>query len=272
MSYELGIIGAGNMAEAIVRRIVSEHLVGAESIVVSDPAEARRQVFASLGTRAVDDNTEVVAQSDTLLIAVKPQTLDKLADVLASVDPERQVVLSILAGVGTAKLESMLPTRPDGAAARVVRIMPNTPLLAGLGMSAIAQGSAATDDDVAWAMKILGAAGQVVVVAESLMDAVTAVSGSGPAYVYYLAEAMMNAAKELGMADSQARRFVNQTILGAATLLHQADEPADVLRRKVMSPGGTTEAAVDHLEGHQVGRLIADAVRRAADRSAELGA
>jgi pyrroline-5-carboxylate reductase len=146
--------------------------------------------------------------------------------------------------------------------------MPNTPLLAGLGMSAIAPGSGARDDDVAWAMKILGAAGQVVVVAESLMDAVTAVSGSGPAYVYYLAEAMTHAATELGMGEAQARRFVNQTVLGAATLLDQAE----ALRRQVMSPGGTTEAAIDHLEGHQVGRLVADAVRRAADRSAELGA
>ncbi|NBB83322.1 MAG: NAD(P)-binding domain-containing protein, partial [Alphaproteobacteria bacterium] len=109
MNCDLGIIGAGNMAEAIVRRIVSERLIAAEAIVVADPAEARREVFTTLGARAVADNAAVIADCPTLLLAIKPQTLDQLADELASVDPAQQVVMSILAGVSTTRLQSMLP-------------------------------------------------------------------------------------------------------------------------------------------------------------------
>ncbi len=266
MNRDLGVIGAGNMAEAIIRGVIDKGLFDAERIIVADPAPQRREVFAALGVDAVDDNTRVIGESQAILLAVKPQTLDKLAGDLAEVDAGRQVVLSILAGAGTAKIAGMI-----GGEARVVRIMPNTPLLVGLGMSAIAPGEHATDADVSLAMEMFGVAGEAVVVAESQMDAVTAVSGSGPAYVYYLAEAMLRAAEDLGMTASQARRFVNQTVLGAATLLHDADETADVLRRKVASPGGTTEAALDHLDAHQVSRAVTDAVRRAAERSAELG-
>ncbi len=266
MSYELGVIGAGNMAEALVRGLIDQHLIEAADMLVSDPAEARREVFAQLGVEVIDDNARVIAESKLILLAVKPQILDKVADDLAAVDPAKQMLMSILAGIGTAKLEGMM-----SPGARVIRVMPNTPLLVGMGMSAIAPGSAATDDDTSRALEIFSAAGQAVVVAESLMDAVTAVSGSGPAYVYYLAEAMMSAAEELGMTENQARRFVNQTILGAATLLNDAPDTAAELRRKVTSPGGTTKAALDCMEAHHVKQSIADGVKCAADRSAELG-
>lgn len=265
MDYELGFLGAGNMAEAIARAAIDHGIVPAARMIAADPLPARREVFAALGVVVTDDNARVVSGAAQVLLAVKPQTLSALEDVLGRVDRAGQVLLSIMAGIGTRRIEDAA-----GGPARVVRVMPNTPLMAGCGMAGVAVGRHARSGDEALALKLLGAAGEAVLVDESDLDAVTAVSGSGPAYVFYLAEAMVRAAEDLGLGP-HARLLVQQTILGAARLMATSEDAPRELRRKVTSPGGTTEAAVRHLDAHAAAAVIVDAIKAAQARSVELG-
>ena len=265
MTYELGFIGAGNMAEAIARAALDKGVLSAGQMIASDPAEPRRGVFAALGIAATDDNAQVIAQSKQVLLAVKPQMMAAAAADLAAHLREDQVVLSIMAGITTAKLSAAV-----GRPVRCVRIMPNTPLQVGYGMAGVAMGQAARPGDDELAMRLFSAAGEAVRVEEAKLDAVTAVSGSGPAYVFYLAEAMEKAARELGLGDD-APRFVRQTILGAAQLLAQSEHPPAELRRLVTSPGGTTAAAIRHMDGNSTTAVIVNAVKAAHKRSIELG-
>lgn len=266
MKYELGLIGGGNMAEAIVRAVVGHGIVEAGKIIVSDPQEGRRAAMRSIGVVMTASNREVITESRQVMLATKPQVLGSIAEDLRALDAEQQIVLSIMAGVSAAKIEAVV-----GRAVRVVRVMPNTPLMIGRGMSAIALGGAAKDGDELLAMQVFRAAGEAVRVSEAEMDAVTAVSGSGPAYVFYLAEAMIAAAKELGLNDDLAKLMGTQTVLGAAELLKSTGEAPEELRRKVTSPGGTTQAAIEHLDATGVKQHVVAAIRRAAQRSAELG-
>lgn len=266
MQYQLGIIGGGNMAEAIVRAALSNDVLAADALVISDPDESRRAIFDRMGIKAIADNRHVVDNSQQVMLAIKPQMLDQIAPVLRAVDAKDQVLLSIMAGIRCAKLMDTA-----GRELRIIRIMPNTPLLVGQGMSAVALGGSATPDDATLALRLLCAAGEAERVDESMMDAVTAVSGSGPAYLFYLAEAMRQAAEELQIPQSMIDQVVEQTIFGAATLLRQSDAHARELRERVTSPGGTTEAAINHMESRVVRQLIVDAIHRAAWRSRELG-
>ena len=263
--YTLGFVGAGNMAEAIARGAIEKGVLSADQMIASDPSVARKQVFESLGIKVVESNAEVIAQSGQVMLAIKPQVLPELAGELAEHGREGQVLISIMAGIGSAKIAEAV-----GRPARVVRVMPNTPMMVGLGMSGLAMGEHAQAGDEALAMKLFGAAGEVVRVEEKLMDAVTAVSGSGPAYVYYLAEAMQQAAQDMGLGE-HARLFVAQTLMGAARMLMDSPDTAAELRRKVTSPGGTTAAAIEHMESNQVGQIITDAVKAAEARGKALG-
>ncbi len=263
--YRLGFIGAGNMAEAIARGALRENVLAADQMIASDPSQARRELFAGLGIEAVDDITHVAESSQQVMLAIKPQVWPEIATQLASHVSDDQVLISIMAGISTGKLCETL-SRP----ARVIRVMPNTPMMVGLGMSGLTVGDGAKPGDEELAMKLFGAAGKVVAVSEELMDAITAVSGSGPAYVYYLAEAMEKAATELGLGE-QARLLVSQTILGAARMLADSPDPAAELRRKVTSPGGTTAAAIGHMDQHNLVQVISDAIKAAEARGRELG-
>ncbi len=267
MKYRLGFIGAGNMAEAIARAAIAHDLLAGREMIAADPSPQRRAVFESLGIEARETNEEVVAGSDQLLLAIKPQVMAAAAADIAAHAGADQVIVSIMAGIGSAKLAAAV-----GRPVRVVRVMPNTPMMAGLGMAGVALGEHAQPGDDALAMRLFGAGrSRAVRVPESTIDAVTAVSGSGPAYVFYLAEAMEDAARELGLGDD-ARLFVAQTLLGSAQLLLDSpDSPAE-LRRKVTSPGGTTEAAIRHLDGERARGVIIDAIKAAHRRSRELGA
>lgn len=265
MRFELGFIGAGNMAEAIARAAIGAGIVRAEAMIAADPSDARRAVFAAMGIVIAADNAEVIRQSKQIMLAIKPQTLPTVGEELAGIDVERQIVLSIMAGIRCAKIEGAA-----GKPVRVVRIMPNTPLTAGLGMAGVALGSHARAGDDALAMSLFGAAGRAIRVAESDLDAITAVSGSGPAYVFYLAEAMRKAAEELGLTE-HAAVLVEQTILGSAQLLKQSDDTPEELRRKVTSPGGTTEAAIRTMNEMGVAEAIVKAIKAAQQRSVELG-
>jgi len=264
MKHELGFLGAGNMAEAIARAAISKGLLRPDQILAADPADERRRVFAALGT-AAGDNTAVVTGCRYVLLAVKPQTLPQLESELAAIDAQHQVVVSIMAGVSIARIEAML-----GRPGRVIRVMPNLPLQIGQGMSAVAVGAHAQAGDGDFVVQLFGSAGRAIVVAEELLDAVTGVSGSGPGYIFYIAEAMERAAEELGLKE-HARLLVRQTLLGAAHLLDTAGVSPGELRRRVCSPGGTTLAGISQLEAGAVAQAMVDAVKAATRRSRELG-
>ena len=266
MQYELGLVGGGNMAEAIVRAVIDNQIISPERIAIADPVAERRELFKPLGVALAESNEAVMGYASQVMLAIKPQTLAAIGDQLKVIDPARQIVLSIMAGVSTKRIAEVI-----GKPARVVRIMPNTPLMVGRGMSAIALGEHARSGDELLALQVFRAAGEAVMVEESQMDAVTAVSGSGPAYVFYLAEAMTDAARQLGLEPSVAGLLVQQTILGAAKLMKDSQEEPAALRRKVTSPGGTTQAAIEHMESADLKRHIIDALAKAAARSKELG-
>ncbi len=271
MRYELGFLGAGNMAEAIARAAVRCGVLGADDMVASDPSPDRRRVFTSLGVATTEDNVTVIRQAKQVLLAVKPQTMSQVASDLGKHGSPDQVIVTIMAGVTTRKLAGAIRAAGRGDEPRIVRVMPNTPLQVGLGMSGVAVGPGAQPGDEALTMKLFGAAGKAVRVEETALDAITAVSGSGPAYVFYLAEAMEQAARDLGLGE-HARVIVQQTILGAAQLMASSSEAPAELRRKVTSPGGTTEAAVRTMTEQRVAEAIVQAVKAAEKRSKELGA
>ncbi len=265
MQYELGFIGAGNMAEAIARAAIEQGVLEPRAIIAADPSQARRKVFEALGITVVDDAGEVAASAREVMIAVKPQVLEKIEPALQQVNREAQVLISIMAGVRCERIEQVA-----GGAARVIRVMPNTPVMVGVGMAAVAAGRHARSGDEALTVRLFEAAGRAVRMDEAAMDAVTAVSGSGPAYLFYLAEAMEQAAVRMGL-ERDARLLIGQTLLGAATLLMQGESSAAELRQRVTSPGGTTEAALARLDARDVVNSVIEAMEAARDRSVELG-
>ncbi len=237
-----------------------------EDLVVAEVREARREFLTEhLGLEATSSVATAVASSRSLLFAVKPQDIDAVLEKAAGSHQPEQLVISICAGVKTTTFERVLPNAP------VIRTMPNTPASIGAGTTAIAKGRYAGDSHLTTAINILSTVGKVVVVDEDQMDAVTAVSGTGPAYVFLLAESLIEAAQKEGLTREQAHVLSYQTILGAARLLgHDAAGPKE-LRERVTSPGGTTQAAIAHLETHKWREIFIDAVHRARQRSAELG-
>jgi len=264
---DLAFLGAGTMAEAIARGLVSAGVLQAGAMLACDVAENRRARFAqALGIEATAEAAEAVDRAPTVLVAVKPQQFDAaLAPVAGRFGPEK-LLISICAGVTTAHAEAVLA---EGA--RVVRAMPNTPMLVGRGMAAISRGAAATDDDLAEAERLLGAAASCLRVPEDLMDAVTAVSGSGPAYFFRLAELLAEAGAAVGLAPADARRLARVTFDGAARLMAETGDDPAALREKVTSPGGTTEAALEVFDAKGLAQTVTDAVRAARDRGRELG-
>ncbi|MFP4054032.1 MAG: pyrroline-5-carboxylate reductase [Phycisphaerae bacterium] len=263
--FELGVIGGGNMAEAILRGVTGRKFLFPDRIVVSDPSPERREAIASLGIRAVEDNAVAAAQP-RLLLATKPQVLGEvLEEVAPQVDPEA-VVISIAAGIRTGWIDEKLNRR-----GRIVRAMPNTPMLIGAGMSAVCPGPRAGDGEQRWVEKLLAASGRVVFVTEEMMDAVTAVSGSGPAYFFYLVEAMIEAGIAEGLPPSVAATLAETTCAGAGAMLINTSDTPQELRRKVTSPGGTTQRAIETMDADGLQEKLTAAVRAAADRSRELG-
>jgi pyrroline-5-carboxylate reductase len=268
-SYELGIIGAGNMAEAITRGVLASGIFRADQLVAADVAPARRKLFErELNVHAVERPAEAARGASRLLLSVKPQQMGAVLGEIGGVLPANALVISIAAGVGTAFIESALG---QGNNWRVVRTMPNTPMLVGQGMVAVAAGRNATADDLADVTRIFAAAASVISVDENKLDAVTAMSGSGPAYFFFLVEQMVRAGVELGLTVEQSRVLAAKTALGAATMLASSTDSPRELRRKVTSPGGTTQAAISHMESAGVDGSIVQAIKAAHRRSRELG-
>lgn len=265
MKYKLGFIGAGNMAEAVAKAAINQGLVTPDKIIASDTNESRRALFAGMGITVTEDNDLIIAESKQIMLAVKPQVFPQVASQLSKVDAQRQIVITIMAGIPTTKIESLA-----GKPLRVIRVMPNTPMMVGQGMAGVACGESCQPGDDYFAMQLFGAAGKAVSVSESDIDAITALSGSGPAYIFYLAEAMQDAADEMGL-SAEGSLLAQQTILGAAILLGQSTDTAGELRRKVTSPGGTTQAALEYMESQHVRQSITQGILRAQARSIELG-
>jgi len=262
----VAFIGAGNMGEALIRGLLGAKMVPPSRIIAADVRAERREFFmSSFGVQAVDDNVEAVKAADIVLLAVKPQQMSELLAGLKPVMSGAKLMISIAAGVTTARIEQEL-----GGQARVVRVMPNTPALVGAGAAALAKGAYATNNDLVSAESILGAVGIVVRVEEKLMDAVTALSGSGPAYIFYVTEALIRAGVAAGLDEALAKKLAIQTVFGAAKLLVESGEEPESLRRKVTSPGGTTEAALKVLGEGRLVELFTEAISAAQKRSREL--
>lgn len=257
----LQIVGGGKMGQALLGGLIEADWADpAELAVVEVIAEQRDRLTESFpGVQMVADPLPSV---DTLL-AVKPHFVVDVCRALSA--PKR--IVSIAAGITIASMEAALP-----GGTPVVRVMPNTPSLVGQGAAAVAGGADADADDVEWAVGVLGAVGQVVVVAEPLLDAVTGLSGSGPAYIFMIAEAMIDAGVSAGLPADVASTLAIQTLLGASTLLAQGEESPAALRKAVTTPAGTTAAGLRVLEQRALRAAMIDAVQAATDRSRQLGA
>jgi pyrroline-5-carboxylate reductase len=269
MSFELGIIGAGNMAEAIARGVIAKDVLRADQIIAADVSAQRREVFLQqFGIKAVEDNLTAAREARIILLSVKPQHMATALAGLGGVLSEKNLVISIAAGIGSAFIEKHLG---PGKKWRVIRTMPNTPMLVGEGMVAMAAGANASNDDLATARKLFEAAADVIELDETHIDTVTALSGSGPAYFFYLVENMIQAGVELGLTPEQSAQLVKKTAAGAAKMLMTSTDPPAELRRKVTSPGGTTEAAIKQMSAANWPQITIDAVRAAQRRARELG-
>ena len=260
MGLRLVIVGGGRMGEALVGGLLAAGWAAADLGVVEPVAERRRLLEDRFpGTTTAD---QPLAGAGTVL-AVKPADVAEAAEAAVVAGTER--LLSIAAGVPLAAIEAVTGSLP------VVRAMPNTPALVGAGAAAVAPGAHAGEDDLAWAEEVLGAVGTVVRVPEHLLDAVTGLSGSGPAYVFLIAEALVDAGVLVGLPRPTAAALTTQTLLGAARLLAEGDDGPEALRAAVTSPGGTTAAGLRVLEAGAVRSAVIEAVAAATARSAELG-
>jgi len=265
---KIGFIGGGNMAASLIGGLLKDD-VQAENMIVGEPnADRGDWLTKEFGVAVTDNNTDVVAQSDVVLLAVKPQVMEAVLEPLqTALQAHKPLLVSIAAGVRESDIQ-----RWAGGNLAIVRVMPNTPALVGAGAAGLYANALASDPQKALAQAILQAVGVAVwVEKESDIDLVTAVSGSGPAYFFLLMELMESAAIEQGMDSEQARLLTLETALGAAKLALLSDDgPAD-LRRKVTSPGGTTEAAIKTMQAGGMPETVANALKAAAERSRELG-
>jgi pyrroline-5-carboxylate reductase len=294
---KLGFIGGGNMAEALIRGLLTKRVFAATDLIASDIDRGRRQrLKRTFKIEVTDSNSEVLREARALLIAVKPQNIDEVmaqlkadAELSGSQQPTRRgragreevkpqkqsasmtlqqrLFISIAAGITIARLSEAI-----GARVRIIRVMPNAPAMVGEGMAAIVRGAVATRADEVFALRIFNAVGDAVTLKdETMLDAVTALSGSGPAYVYLFAKAMAEAGVAEGLPADLALRMALKTIRGAESNMRQSKLDAGELIRVVASPGGTTEAALREFVESGFSDIVADALHAAAERSRELG-
>ena len=262
----IAFLGAGAMGEALMRGLISAQVYAPTDIVAYDADSARVQSVAqSLGVRAAASPQSLLDGAEVLLLAVKPQVLTSALELLREVVAETQTVISIAAGVSTARIEDCFAQHIP-----VVRVMPNTPALIGAAASAISAGQWATSAHLALAHRIFDAVGVAVDVPEKLLDAVTGLSGSGPAYVYVFIEALSDAGVRAGLPRDVATQLAAQTVLGSARMVLETGTHPGVLKDMVTSPGGTTIAGLHALEQNAFRGAVIDAVQAATQRSKEL--
>ncbi|ADL12411.1 pyrroline-5-carboxylate reductase [Acetohalobium arabaticum] len=263
---KIGIIGAGSMAEALINGLINENQVDKEAVIASDISDQRREVMTDkYGIEIVADNHKVVTESDYIFLAVKPQVIGDVIEEVADLFTTEQKVISIAAGVSTEQLEEMISAKVP-----VVRIMPNTPALVQEGVLAYSLGRQATEEFGRELEDLLSPVGKVIKVKEALMPAVTGLSGSGPAYVALILEALVAGGVKLGLSHSDSKDLAIQTLAGTAKLAAESDEHLAVLRDQVTSPGGTTAEALYRLEKSGIRSGLIEAVAASAEKAQEL--
>ena len=263
---KIGFLGAGKMANALAKGFAAAGLVEPSAVLAADPVEAARASFKEFGANTTAFNPDVVSFARVIFLAVKP---DQVADVLREAAPnftDEHLLISIAAGVPLSKLESAL-----GTGARVVRVMPNTPALVGASASAYALGGSARPDDGALVQRLFSAVGLAFQLKEGLLDAVTGLSGSGPAYIFVIIEALSDGGVAAGLPRDVATRLAAQTLLGSAKLLLETGTHPGVLKDMVTSPGGTTIEGLHELEKGGLRAALISAVRAATEKSKRLG-
>ncbi len=266
LSGQYGFLGYGNMGGAIVAGLLKQAMVAPRQVMVYDADPARMADAERQGLILASSPAELARTCDTLVLAVKPQQMhEALGPALETARPDIRVI-SIMAGISIAVLESRF-----GASARILRVMPNTPALVGVGAAAIAYNGVCEERDIVETRMIFEAVGIVETVDETCMDAVTALSGSGPAYFFYMTECLINVAVAAGLPIETARRLAAQTLLGAGRLLVSTGKTPDVLREQVTSKGGTTFAALEALRSRDYACIMEAAYAAAVNRSRELG-
>lgn len=278
LNKKIGFIGAGNMGEAMIKGLIESGLCEPSEIWASDVREARlRQLNDAYKINVTEENTKILDEADILVLAVKPQDMDGVLQGMASTFPRTikgvKLFISIAAGFPIKRIEGHLYTTLDENSKGllpIVRVMPNAPALVLAGMAVMAGNQYAKESDLSQARMILEAIGKVIELQEEDLDAVTALSGSGPAYIFYVIEALVEAGTGLGLRPSHALSLTLETIKGSVKLLEETGEAAASLRKKVTSKGGTTEAALSVMERHKVKTHLIEAIRAAARRSQEL--
>jgi pyrroline-5-carboxylate reductase len=266
-SHSIGFIGAGNMAEAMIGGLVRGKHVAADKIAASDPRKERlEELRQKFGIDITTVNREIVERSGLVVLSIKPQIMDKLLREIGEHIKPGTLVVSIAAGVDTAMIEEAVA---EGV--HVIRAMPNTPALVGAGATAIAPGKHASETDLATAKALFDAVGITVELDESHLDAVTGLSGSGPAYIFLILEALADAGVKVGLSRRNAQRLAAQTVMGSAKMLLETDEHPGKLKDMVTSPGGTAIAGLHTLEEGGLRTTLINAVETATKRSRELG-
>jgi pyrroline-5-carboxylate reductase len=264
---KVGFIGAGNMGEALIKGLTRAGVVPPDMIWASDVRRERlRELDRQYGIRLAADNVDLVRQVDVVILAVKPQIIGPVLREIAPALTPRQLLISLAAGVSTATIRGHL-----GRAVRLIRVMPNTPALVLEGVTAIARADGLESEDLEVASEIFSAVGRVVVLEEDLMDAVTGLSGSGPAYIALVIESLADGGVKMGLDRVTAMTLATQTVLGSAKLLLETGLHPGALKDMVSSPGGTSIAGIAALEEGGVRTTFIKAVERATQRSRELG-
>lgn len=266
MDSRFAFLGAGNMAEAIINGLIRAGAKADRITATVRRPERIAELEKKPGIRATTDNVAAARDADVVVLSVKPQAMSKLTTLIAPVIDSKKLVISIAAGVPIAAIAKRL-----GKGARVVRVMPNTPALVGLGATAISGGENATPDDLAFVQKMFDLVGITTLVDEQLLDAVTGLSGSGPAYVFLMIEAMSDAGVKVGLSRHVALKLAAQTVLGSAKLLLETGAHPGHLKDQVTSPGGTAIAGLHTLEAGGLRTTLIDAVEAATKRAKELG-
>ncbi|WP_331711620.1 pyrroline-5-carboxylate reductase [Anaerosporomusa subterranea] len=262
---KVGFIGAGAMAEAILKGLLEIGILTASQCMLSDISEQRLQYLSNqYGVSVTQDNLALVKHSDILILAVKPQIIGKVLDEIAPTVDKRTLVISIAAGICLSRLEETLQ------GVRVLRVMPNTPVAVSAGMAAISLGNLATKEDGQLAVKLFEAVGRAVIIAEDLMDGVTGLSGSGPGYAFVIIDALADAGVLVGLNRQTAILLAAQTLMGAAKMVLETGEHPAKLRDMVTSPAGTTIAGIHVLEQNGLRTALIDAVVEASKRSSEM--
>lgn len=262
----LGVIGCGKMAYALVKGVYDQSPDMFAEFLAWDIDEERRSLFGSEFAARIAEPASLAGQADIILLAVKPAQIGAVAEVIGSCLDPGKLVVSVAAGIPTARIEARI-ARP----VPVIRVMPNTPALVGQGMAAICGGACAGEQDIARAKALFDCVGTSVVLEERYMDAVTAVSGSGPAYAFLFAEAQIEAAVNIGLSADVARQMVIQTMKGSVKMLEEQGLHPAVLKAQVCSPGGTTIAAVRQMEEGGIRGTMFKAIEKAYRRAIELG-